>query len=314
MLSSVLLFFIRGTRVSTLNYVFLTLSLSQVRRTDEKKFDVQCAIENLESQKREAAKSENYAEVERLKTEIKQLRDSLAACDLDIARKTVNQPASLLSWSFFAKLRRCGHLHLGRCFSVGSAQQVLTDDNANKLFGFVILCGKERHAFWATSVDERDGWVKDIQNVIGERMDTVPSKSTSGISMEYVHTLSELSNEEIKSFVHGLSHFSVCICLVFYAEVSVRVSNSAVPAWKYMSGETTSKSMHLNSICLIPTGEMVLAANREMHLQGVLTNMCQVFTTLQTGENLYSVCQSLSVSVCQSLSISVCLPIVLPSV
>jgi hypothetical protein len=185
-----------------------------VRRSDEKKFDVQCAIENLESQKREAAKRENYAEAERLKSEINQLRDTLAACGLDIARKAVNQPASLLSWSVFAKLRRGGHLHLGRCFSVGSAQQVLTDDNANKLFGFVILCGKERHAFWATSMDERDGWVKDIQNVIGERMDTVPSKSTSGW-MEYVHTFSELSNEEIKSFVHGLSKFSVCICLVF---------------------------------------------------------------------------------------------------
>ena len=55
------------------------------------------------------------------------------------------------------------------------------------------------------------------------RMDTVPSKSTSGISMEYVHTLSELSNEEIKSFVHGLSNFPVCICLVFYEGVSVCV-------------------------------------------------------------------------------------------
>ena len=71
-----------------------------------------------------------------------------------------------------------------------------------------------------------------------------------------------------------------------------------------MPGETISKSMHLNSVCLMPTGEMVLAANREMHLQGVLANMCQVFTALQTGQNLYSVCQSQSVSVC--------LPIVLP--
>ena len=52
------------------------------------------------------------------------------------------------TWGRIAKTRRSGHLHLGRCFSVGTSQKVSLDEDGNKLYSFVLLGGHERHIFW----------------------------------------------------------------------------------------------------------------------------------------------------------------------
>jgi len=92
------------------------------------------------------------------------------------------------TWGELEKTRRGGHLLLGRCFSVGASQNVLTDDKGNKLFSFVVLGGQARHILWADSEEERNAWVKDIQAVVGEHLDAaMPSKSRAAGSPVAVH-------------------------------------------------------------------------------------------------------------------------------
>ena len=84
------------------------------------------------------------------------------------------------SWAVISKTRRGGHLHLGRCFSVGASHNVLTDDSGHKLFSFVVLGGQDRHIFWADSEEERNNWLHDIQAVVGTDVDATVSKSRGG--------------------------------------------------------------------------------------------------------------------------------------
>ena len=105
-------------------------------------------------------------------------------------------------WKVLEKTRRGRHLHLGRCFSAGGSHSVLTDDDGNKLFAFVVLGGQERHVFWAPTEEERDAWVADVQAVVGEQLDQSLSQ-TRGISSDrtvHDHAFWDTSLWELRSF------------------------------------------------------------------------------------------------------------------
>lgn len=106
-------------------------------------------------------------------------------------------------WGVIEKMRRGGHLHLGRCFSAGGSHSVLKDDDGNKLFSFVVLGGHERHVFWASSEKERDAWVADIQAVVGEQLDQSLSQSRGDDAKDragHDHAFWDTSLWELRSF------------------------------------------------------------------------------------------------------------------
>ena len=79
---------------------------------------------------------------------------------------------------------------------------MLTDDDGNKLFAFVVLGGQERHVFWAPTEEERDAWVADVQAVVGEQLDQSLSQSR-GISNDravHDHAFWDTSLWELRSF------------------------------------------------------------------------------------------------------------------